>query len=74
MSLLAIYPDNDPLQGERYSNYDAICQQLAAIGVQFERWATIDGLAADADPAQCWLLMLNRWLCSAGSTAFSRLM
>lgn len=50
MSLLAIYPDNNPLQGERYSGYDAICQQLAAIGVQFERWATVDGLAADAGP------------------------
>jgi 1,2-dihydroxy-3-keto-5-methylthiopentene dioxygenase len=48
MSLLTIYPDNQPEHGESYRDFAAIEQQLNAIGVQFERWQTDHVLAAGA--------------------------
>ncbi len=49
MSLLTIYPDNQPQQGELFTDFALIAQQLAAIGVQFERWTANCVLAATAD-------------------------
>lgn len=38
MSLLTVYPENQPNQGVRYTEFTEIEQQLDGIGVQFERW------------------------------------
>ncbi|GAB6141659.1 acireductone dioxygenase [Methylosoma difficile] len=51
MSLLTIYPDQHPEQGERVTDVNAIVRWLDRIGVQFERWTANSPLAADADEA-----------------------
>jgi len=38
MSLLTVYPENQPDQGVLYTDFANIEQQLAVIGVKFERW------------------------------------
>ncbi|MDO9106233.1 MAG: cupin [Methylovulum sp.] len=54
MSLLTVYNladgiDGQPRQGERYTDFNAIHEQLDAISVQFERWTANNEFAADAD-------------------------
>jgi 1,2-dihydroxy-3-keto-5-methylthiopentene dioxygenase len=49
MSLLIIYPDNQPQQGECTTDFSVMVAQLKGIGVQFERWAANCPLALDAD-------------------------
>ncbi|MGZ8225586.1 MAG: 1,2-dihydroxy-3-keto-5-methylthiopentene dioxygenase [Methylococcaceae bacterium] len=49
MSLLTIYPDTRPDQGERFTDYNAVYRLLDRIGVQFERWTANCPLAEDAD-------------------------
>jgi len=54
MSVLTIYNvpgelDDHPGNGERYTDFCTIRDQLNAIGVQFERWTANYELAADAD-------------------------
>jgi 1,2-dihydroxy-3-keto-5-methylthiopentene dioxygenase len=48
MSALTIYADNASGQDQLYTDFEAIKDQLAAIGVQFERWTANCALAADA--------------------------
>jgi 1,2-dihydroxy-3-keto-5-methylthiopentene dioxygenase len=38
VSELSIYPDNDPGQARRFTEFDDIRRELNAIGVRFERW------------------------------------
>ncbi|MGZ8161587.1 MAG: 1,2-dihydroxy-3-keto-5-methylthiopentene dioxygenase [Methylobacter sp.] len=49
MSVLTVYADNQPQQGERYTDFTAIRDQLQTINVQFERWTANFELSADAD-------------------------
>ncbi|MDO9160960.1 MAG: cupin [Methylococcaceae bacterium] len=49
MTVLTVYPDQQPQQGKRYTDFADIHQQLAAISVQIERWTANTPLAADAD-------------------------
>lgn len=49
MSVLTVYADHEPLQGESSSDFAEIKNRLAAIGVQFERWTANRALPADAD-------------------------
>lgn len=49
MTALTIYPETQPGNGQHFSAPDAIQAQLAAIGVQFERWIAECDFAADAD-------------------------
>ena len=49
MSALTVYADNQPRQGELFTDFTAIQNQLNNIGVQFERWTSVRPLAADAD-------------------------
>ena len=51
MSALTVYPDNQPQDGELYTDFTAIQNQLDHIGVHFERWTANCPLAADADQA-----------------------
>lgn len=51
MTALTVYPDQQPQQGKRYTDFADIHQQLAAINVQIERWTANTPLAADADQA-----------------------
>jgi len=51
MTALTVYPDQQPQQGKRYTDFADIHQQLAAISVQIERWTANTPLAADADQA-----------------------
>ena len=51
MSLLTIFPDNQPQQGKRYTDFADIQNQLAGIDVKFERWTANRELTADADQA-----------------------
>ncbi|WP_019866241.1 1,2-dihydroxy-3-keto-5-methylthiopentene dioxygenase [Methylovulum miyakonense] len=51
MSLLTVYDDNQAQQGERYSDFAAIENQLKAINVVLERWTANCTFAADADQA-----------------------
>lgn len=44
MSVLTIYPENAPENGERFTDFENIEAKLKNIGVQFERWQTGDGL------------------------------
>lgn len=48
MSVLTIYPDNAPENGERFTDFESIEAKLNAIGVQFERWIANCDLAAQA--------------------------
>lgn len=48
MSILTIYPDNQPEQGDTYRDFTAIEKQLSSIGVQFERWQANNELTIDA--------------------------
>jgi 1,2-dihydroxy-3-keto-5-methylthiopentene dioxygenase len=49
MSVLTIYPDNQPKQGRRYSDFSDIERELAGIDVKFERWTAKRELSADDD-------------------------
>lgn len=51
MSLLTIFSENTPSQGETFRDYAVIKQKLAAIDVEFERWNASSVLSADADQA-----------------------
>ena len=52
MSLLTIYPDDQPTQSVRYTEFSDIERELAGIGVKFERWTASRELAADEDQAR----------------------
>lgn len=49
MSVLTVFDDRQPEQGEQYSDFVTINYQLGQIGVQFERWAATAVFSADAD-------------------------
>lgn len=49
MSLLTIYPDNQPQQGARFTNFADIERELAAIDVKFERWTANRELTVEDD-------------------------
>jgi 1,2-dihydroxy-3-keto-5-methylthiopentene dioxygenase len=49
MSLLTIYPDNQPKQGTRYTDFADIERELAVLDVRFERWSANRELAAEDD-------------------------
>lgn len=51
MSALTVYPDDQPQAGQLFTEYAGIAEQLAGIGVQFERWTAACELADDADQA-----------------------
>jgi 1,2-dihydroxy-3-keto-5-methylthiopentene dioxygenase len=51
MSVLTIYPDDQPNQGTRYTEFNDIEQELAAINVTFERWKANRELTAQDDQA-----------------------
>ncbi len=48
MSLLTIYSERQPQQGERFTDITVIKEQLHDIGVRFDRWPT-HGAVASAD-------------------------
>ena len=71
MSLLTIYPDQNPEQGQCYKDFESIEQQLAVIGVQFERWQTQDGSTLPTDASQQEILQayqasINRLMAQYG--------
>lgn len=47
MSLLTVYPDNQPSQGIRYTGFADIERELSALDVKFERWTANRELTAD---------------------------
>ncbi len=47
MSLLTVYPDNQPNQGIRYTGFADIERELSALNVKFERWTANRELSAD---------------------------
>jgi 1,2-dihydroxy-3-keto-5-methylthiopentene dioxygenase len=47
MSVLTIYPDDQPKQGTRHTGFADIERKLAAIDVKFERWTANRELAGD---------------------------
>jgi 1,2-dihydroxy-3-keto-5-methylthiopentene dioxygenase len=49
MSALTVYQEQQPDQGINFSEIGDIQSQLAAIGVQFERWSAQCEFASDAD-------------------------
>lgn len=49
MSLLTIFPDNAAQQGQRYTVFSDIQQQLNRISVQFERWQAEEAYPPNAD-------------------------
>lgn len=49
MSLLTIYPENQPQQGIRFTEFADIDAKLKEIGVQFERWLASEPLPDNAD-------------------------
>lgn len=51
MSLLSIYPDNQPTHSTRFTDFMDIERELAAIGVNFERWQANCVLSEEADQA-----------------------
>lgn len=48
MSALTVYAENEPGSGETTTDFSAIREALAGIGVQFERWTAPCELASDA--------------------------
>jgi len=48
MSVLTIYAENSPANGERFTEFSDIETNLKAIGVQFERWTTTQVLDSNA--------------------------
>ena len=51
MSALTVYPENQPQTGKSFFELDQIQQQLASLGVRFERWQAGFPLPPDADQA-----------------------
>lgn len=51
MSILTIYPELHPNQGDTFSDYADIKAQLQAIDVEFEHWNAHTVLSHDADQA-----------------------
>jgi 1,2-dihydroxy-3-keto-5-methylthiopentene dioxygenase len=51
MTALTVYSNQHLQQGEHFTDFAAIQQKLANIGVQFERWTANCVLPADADQA-----------------------
>jgi 1,2-dihydroxy-3-keto-5-methylthiopentene dioxygenase len=49
MSVLTLYPDNNPHARTRHANFIDIERELAAIGVKFERWTANCVLPNNAD-------------------------
>ncbi len=49
MSVLTVYPENQPQSGETFTNFSAIQSRLNELGVQFERWEESRHFPADAD-------------------------
>ncbi len=49
MSALSLYPADKPQQGTTYRDFTAIAEQLAGIGVQFERWQAECEFSTDAE-------------------------
>lgn len=49
MSILTIYPENNPDHGETLNDYAKIKEVLTALDVEFERWNANCVLAPDAD-------------------------
>jgi len=49
MSILTIYADDQPQQGERFRDFNDIESQLSKINVQFERWTANRELPEGAD-------------------------
>ncbi|MEQ1529480.1 MAG: cupin [Methylococcales bacterium] len=49
MSALTVYPENQPQQGQVFTDFSDIQRQLDGIGVQFERWTASCALADNAD-------------------------
>ncbi len=52
MSAVTVYPDNDPQQGQCFTDFESIKSQLSGIGVQFERWTALTELTANADQTE----------------------
>ena len=48
MSVLTIYSEKLPEKGERFADFANIESKLKEIGVQFERWTTLEVLSAEA--------------------------
>lgn len=48
MSLLTVYPDDQPRQGTRFADFNDIKNLLSEIGVKFERWSAECELTPDA--------------------------
>ncbi|MDD5276406.1 MAG: cupin [Methylovulum sp.] len=49
MSLLTVYSEHQPQQGERFTDIKVIKEQLHDIGVQFDRWPIHEALGHDVD-------------------------
>lgn len=49
MSLLTVYPDNQPDQGVHYTDFADIQRELSPLGVKFERWTADREISADDD-------------------------
>ncbi len=52
MSILIIYPENQPKQGTHFSDFNDIKNLLSEIGVIFERWSAEHEIRPDADQAK----------------------
>ncbi len=48
MSILTIYAENTPEQGDRFTDFDSIETKLKPIGIQFERWTATQVLNNEA--------------------------
>ena len=48
MTTLTIYPDDNPEQGEKISDFNTIAKKLNSIGVEIERWEAGQSLSRDA--------------------------
>ncbi len=51
MSVITVYPDDQPKQGIRYTDFADIERELSGIDVKFERWTANRELTADDGPA-----------------------
>lgn len=49
MSVLTIFPAEQPQQGTTFRDFNQIAEQLKTLDVQFERWQTESVFTADAD-------------------------